>query len=141
MRASAFFPADHAEAVNGKLYVTGGCWDRILATAIPGHHPHLSLAAVLHVNWNETDQRHAVQVEGVDEDGRQFVSSIEGQFQAGRPPGMRPGDESAIVMVFNLDGMPLRRAGVHEFVLRVDGQELARARFRAVPAEQRATTG
>ncbi|MFA5786807.1 MAG: hypothetical protein WDA71_07490 [Actinomycetota bacterium] len=45
------------------------------------------------------------------------------------------------MMVFNLDGMPLRRAGVHEFVLRVDGQELARARFRALPAEQRATTG
>jgi hypothetical protein len=46
---TTFLVADHAEAVNGKLYVSGGGWDTIGVPESPTQHPHMALAAVLRI--------------------------------------------------------------------------------------------
>ena len=44
---------DFAEAVNGKLYVMGGGWNILFA---PGQPVTMSVAAVLAVPWDRTNQ-------------------------------------------------------------------------------------
>ncbi|MFI5347933.1 MAG: DUF6941 family protein, partial [Elusimicrobiota bacterium] len=57
--------ADSAQAVGGKLYILGGGW------SITGPQPCPSAIAVLvSVPWNETNRKHRVKVELVDEDYR-----------------------------------------------------------------------
>lgn len=131
MEVSAFFLADHAEAVNGKLYVVGGAWDRLYTANLPAHHAHLSLSAVIKIPWTATNQRHGIVVDLVDADGHSALpQKMEGDFEAGRPPGMRPGDDSTFVFVANVNGMQLEKEGQYEFVLSIDGAVAGKAPFR-----------
>lgn len=131
MKLTAFFCADHAEAVNGKLYVTGGCWNTLNVGSVPTNYPHLSLCIALDVPWEQSDDRHSFEVRLVDADGRDMLpQAFGGQIDARRPPDLRPGDMVAIVMVINLNNMTLKQDGHHEFVLSVNDRPLGRARFK-----------
>ena len=46
---------DHAEAVNGKLYIMGAAWNLLQA---PGQAISIALAIVVKVGWDEADQGH-----------------------------------------------------------------------------------
>jgi hypothetical protein len=142
LRLTTFLLADHAEAVNGKLYVTGGCWNMITVSQLPSSHPHLTVAAALHVPWQATNQLHSLQLDLIDANGKSVLPEpLQGNFETGRPPGMRSGDEAAVVIAFNFNGLQLHSAGVHEFVLEVDGTELGRIGFKVVVAEPATSTG
>lgn len=133
MKLSALILADHAEAVNGKLYVTGGCWDRLAAAQLPTQHPHLSLAACILVPWNSTNQKHSVEVSLSDEDGHDVLGQpITAQFEVGRPPGILAGSDITTLLVINFNALALPRAGRYAFIFTVDGQELGRAAFDLV---------
>jgi hypothetical protein len=135
MRLSTFLVADHAEAVGGKLYLTGGCWNSITVQQLPAVHPHLTVAAALHIPWQATNQPHSLRLDLVDEDGgSRLPEALEAKLEAGRPPGMRSGDEAIVVMALNFDGLKFERAGVHSFVLSLDGTELGRIGFKVIVA-------
>lgn len=136
MRLTAFFLADHAESVGGKLYVTGGCWNTIYVTELPVQHPHLSLALAIGVPWEETNQRHQLEIELIDADGHPVMpQKLSAGFEAGRPPGMRAGDENPFVLVFNINGLRVEHEGWYEFVCTVDGSRIGEARFKIVRRE------
>lgn len=142
MRLTTFLLADHAEAVNGKLYVTGGCWNTLAVPKLPAAHPHFTVAAALHVPWKATNQEHSLRLDLVDANGQsELPEALQGHFETGRPPGMRAGDETAVVIAFNFNGLELRSAGIHEFVLEVDGSELGRASFKVLAVEPTTSTG
>jgi hypothetical protein len=142
MRLTTFLIADHAEACNGKLYITGGCWDTLFAGGFPTQHPHLSIAAALYVPWRATNQSHAIVVDLVDADGSSVLPApIQGQFEQGRPPGMRPGDNANLVMVFNIDGLIVEKPGRYEWVFKVDGTDLGRTGFKVVERKVPTLTG
>lgn len=123
--------AEHAEAVNGKLYVMGGCWNTISAPELPFPYPHLALAAAVEVPWQSTNERHAIRVELLDSDRNAALPKpIEGEFEVGRPPGMRPGDDSLVVFAFNFNNLVFAKAGWYSFVVSVDGTDLGHARFK-----------
>ena len=131
MRVASFLLADHAEAVGGKLYVTGGAWDTLTTPTFPLLHPHLSVCIVLHVDWEETNRRFAVAVRMLDEDGRDLLPQrLGGDAEAGRPPGMRVGDHATLLMVFNLHNLRFESPGTYSFALEIDGAPLARAPLR-----------
>lgn len=142
MKLSTFLLADHAEAVNGKLYVVGGAWNRISTSSFPATHNHLSVAAVIHVPWEVTDQSHSIELRLVDADGAPIIPEpVNGTFEAGRPPGMRPGDEQLVVLVFDFEGLRFERPGTYEFHLLVDGAETGLIRFDLVQREDVAGSG
>jgi hypothetical protein len=142
MRLTTFLLADHAEAVNGKLYVTGGCWNQITVSQLPAMHPHLTVAAALHVPWQATNQQHSLRLDLIDPDGHSVLpEQVQGNFETGRPPGMRSGDEAVIVIAFNFNGLEVQSAGVHDFVLEVDGTELGRIGFKVLVSEPITSTG
>ncbi len=57
-RVLAFCPADHAEVVNGKLYVHGGFWGRLNFSMFPQVLPAVSLVAVLEVPFSAYHAEH-----------------------------------------------------------------------------------
>ncbi|MDQ6721117.1 MAG: hypothetical protein M3003_10050 [Candidatus Dormibacteraeota bacterium] len=136
-RLVTFMLADHAEAVNGKLYVTGGSWNMINAKDIPYVHPHMSVAATIEVPWTQTNELHSLNVQLFDEDEKSVVPQrLEGQFEVGRPPGMRPGDYALVVLVFHLNGLTFDKAGSYSFVMTFDAEPLGRTKFRLQQVSQ-----
>lgn len=141
MELQAFFMADHAESVNGKLYVVGGCWNVIFAQTFPVMHPHMSLAASILVPWTATNDRHTIEVTLQDADGKDLTpQKMSGEFEVGRAPGMRAGDDSVVVLVFNVANTQFERAGWYSFVMKIDGGDVGRARFKLQPIQAQATT-
>lgn len=130
---AAFLLADHAEAVNGKLYVIGGAFNRLYAGGSPPVvHPHLSVAAILTIPWPATGMAHTVSLTLEDADGQPMLpmGALEAGFEVSRPVGMKDGDESLVPFVFDINGLELTRFGDYLFRLHVDGRPLGEARFR-----------
>jgi hypothetical protein len=87
--------ADHAEAINGKLYMHGGGWSDIVRPVGPDSQPaivHFAIAASILVGWNETNRRFPLTITIVHEDGDE-LAKIGAQVEAGRPPGITPGTD------------------------------------------------
>jgi len=85
--------ADHAEALNGKLYLHGAGWTDVTPPTGPQGQPgivHIGLAASILVGWNETNRRFPLTLTIVHEDGDELVR-INAQIEAGRPAGLTPG--------------------------------------------------
>lgn len=134
MDVTTFLIADHAEAVNGKVYVSGGGWDTLGFESLPGRRAHMSLAVVLRVPWDETNEQHTIAIDLVDADNHSLLTRgpIAGNFSAGRPAHARAGDDQPAVFVMNFDNVEFREAGNYRFLLTVDDQPVADARFKVV---------
>lgn len=84
---------DFAEVVNGKLYVQGAGFNRVLA----GQPAMLALAVLWNVPWEKANHRHTVRFQLLTEDGQPYKDpadqdiAVEGEFEIGRPPGARLG--------------------------------------------------
>src|SRR5579859_4636166 len=117
--------ADHAQVADGKLFISGGGW----SSCAPGP-VSCSVALLFHVPWQDTNEKISFSLRLVDEDGHpvtqpgpqgQLPVQVNGQLEAGRPPGLAPGTEIAVPMAFNtMLGLP--PAGRFSWVLDVDGE-------------------
>lgn len=118
--------ADSAQAVEGKLYILGGGW------SITGPLPCPSAIAVLvSVPWNETNRKHRVKVELLDADYRPVLLpasgggaplAISGDFEVGRPPGIKPGSAIEVPFAFNIGAIPLEPDARYVWKLTIDGK-------------------
>ena len=98
--------ADSAQAVEGKLYILGGGW------SVTGPEPTpMAIAMKLEVPWDETNRRHAWRLELLDSDGGPVTLSsgadgraieIGGEFEVGRPAGVKPGTPIDLPLAINL---------------------------------------
>lgn len=91
--------ADKAEAINGKLYMMGGGWERLFvndfAEAIT-----VNLAIGILVPWSETNKNHPVIISLEHEDGTKVASDFQMAVNVGRPPTSVPGQSfRAIITV------------------------------------------
>jgi hypothetical protein len=77
------------------------------------------------VPWDRTNEQHDVRAELLTSDGvpveieGQEVA-LEGQFEIGRPPGVKPGTELLVPLTLSIRGLPLP-AGSYEWKLLVGG--------------------
>lgn len=122
---------DWAEAINGKLYIQGGGWSRLRANAaIP-----VALAAKIDVDWDKANMRMPLRLSLVTDDGEPALTDgepfdVQGEFEVGRPPGIRRGTSIDAPLVFRFQlNLP---QGVYSFVLDVAGKELGRVTFDVV---------
>src|SRR5690348_3526788 len=91
--------ADAADAMNGKLYILGGGWDRIGAASFPVAHPQLAAAIRLRCPWNDTNTPHEFELDVLDEDGNSILPEpgpIRGRVSVGRSPTTVPGDDQVL---------------------------------------------
>jgi len=133
VRVTSLFLADHAEAVGGKLYVTGGGWDTIRASGFPTVHPHLSVCVALEVGWEDMDRPIDVRVVLLDADGRSTLpSAVGGRAEARRAEHMGPGDTAPLLLVFNLLGLRFANPGSFTVSVELDSEPVAQIPLKLV---------
>ena len=121
---------DYAEVVNGKLYIMGGGWSRILRPNVP---TSMGLAIKIMVPWDQTNTPHKIEIEALTEDGDPIILNgepmkIEAGLEVGRPPGLKKGTPLDAPLAIVMPGVALD-AGAYEWRLSVDGNPVARTTF------------
>ena len=130
--------ADAAQAVDGKLYVLGGGWSFIGPQPTP-----MAIAMLIEVPWDQSNQRHQVELVLQDEDGQPVVIddkpvTIHGEFEVGRPPGLPPGTALGVPLAINIGPLPLQAGAGYVWCCSIDGQgkDDWRVAFRTRPAHR-----
>ncbi len=125
-RVNTFMLADWAEALNGKLYVGGGGFDRIYVTTFD-QPIRFFFAAILSVPWARTNERIEIRVWVETADAEETGFEVRGQMVAGRPPGARQGQDATVAFA---GPVMMNLSGPRDLVLKVafGGQE-RRLRF------------
>ncbi|SRR5712691_161279 len=92
--------ANHAEAINGLLYLSGAGWTDLVRPVQPGGPApvnHIGIGIAILLSWNETNQRHRVGLRIENADGQRLVD-VQGDIEMGRPAGLAPGSDLRGVM-------------------------------------------
>jgi hypothetical protein len=129
--------ADRAEAVNGKLYLLGGGWDRITLTQFPGQ-ANFDVALGVLVAYTETNERHEFQLTLEDDDNQVVIGPVSGQFELGRPPGLKPAQAQRFTVAVR-GPFPIHRPGCYHWVVSLDGHRVGRTTFWADPMPPQST--
>ncbi len=116
--------ADFVQAVQGKLYVLGGGWSVTGPGAV-----QMGIAVKIEVPWDEANVQHAFRLMLVDGDERPVPVpggdqpvQVEGQFEVGRPPGLKPGTPLDFAIAVNVPALPLAPDSRYVWRLLIDGE-------------------
>jgi hypothetical protein len=115
--------ADFARVANGKLDVIGGGWSMMNAQGPFG----FFVAVLFQIPWDQTNTKHTFRLELLDADGQGVTTPdggtirAEGDFEAGRPAGLRPGTPVDAPLVVPFGPLTLD-AGRYEIRLTIDGE-------------------
>ena len=124
--------ADAAQVVGAKLYLLGGGWDRLTVNKEFPVDQRCAIALSIKVPWNETNQKHTFEIEILSEDSQteqpKSMVKVGGQFEVGRPPGIRQGQEQRFQLAFDTN-LRIDSPGTKTIIARVEGQELRRLEF------------
>ena len=118
--------ADYAVVSDGKLTVVGGGWSQT------GPEPSaFGIGLLIQVPWDQANTRHAFSVALLDADGAEVVLQTEeeeeqpvafgGEFEVGRPPGLKPGTPLDFPVAVNSTPLPLE-PGRYEWRLTIDDE-------------------
>lgn len=122
--------ADHAEAINGKLYLHGAGWTDVTQPVGPQGQPgivHMGMAASILVGWTETNRRFPLTLKVIHEDGDE-LASIGAQIEAGRPTGVPEGSDLRNVLAVSAE-MQFPKPGTYELRAKL-GEEERSVTFR-----------
>ncbi|HXY86697.1 MAG TPA: hypothetical protein VEH52_14585 [Gaiellaceae bacterium] len=119
-----FLLADFARVADGKLDVIGGGWSIMNAEGPFG----FFVAALFQVPWDQTNVKHTFRFDLLDADGQAVETDdgeatlhAEGELEAGRPAGLKPGTpvDAPLVVPF---GPLMLESGRYEVRLTVNGE-------------------
>jgi hypothetical protein len=134
MQIAFLILTDYSESLNGKLYTLGAGWNVLRFPDLPQEW-RFSVGLGIDVAWDETNQRQNIQLLIQDPDGSELGDELSMEIEAGRPPGLPPGQDQRLVVAVNA-GANFETAGPHALVVRTDDVELARSRFYVVQVPQ-----
>ncbi len=145
------FLADSVVNAEGKLYAQGGGWNTITTANLPFRHPRVGIGILIRVPYTGTNEVHSPDVRLEDGDGRQIALGetqpgpdapdgklyrLRTQFNLGRPPQLRPGDDQLVALAMNIDGLVFDREDGYRFVIAMDGQDSKTLPLRVMVAGQ-----
>jgi Family of unknown function (DUF6941) len=127
---------DFAQVAEGKLYITGGGWTHALMAGPL----NLSLGVLITVPWDRTNEQHTLRAVLVDDDGNEQEIdgrpvAAEGQFEVGRPAGVKRGSALNAPVALTFTGLQLEPGG-YVWELYLDGEPRARTPFHVVQQGQ-----
>ena len=115
--------ADFARVANGKLDVIGGGWSMMNAQGPFG----FFVAALFQIPWDQTNAKHRFRLELLDADGQGVpipsgeTVRAEGEFEVGRPAGLRQGTPVDAPLVVPFGPLELDE-GRYELRLTIDDE-------------------
>jgi hypothetical protein len=119
-----FTLCDHAAVPpDGKIYINGAGVHQMFLPQIPGPLRPLFLVVRLSIPWHMLGEPHTVRIRALDLDRNTVGPTdplIQTPFELGKPPGHRPGDESAINICAELTGLHIQQPMSLRFHLLVD---------------------
>ena len=99
--------ADAAQVVGNKLYLLGGGWDRLTVNSGSSVNRSFAVSVSVKVPWNETNQKHSVEVEVVTEDPAteqpKSLVKVPSQLEVGRPPGIPQGQDQRVQLAISMN--------------------------------------
>ena len=118
--------ADYAVVSDGKLTIVGGGWSQT------GPDPAaFGIGLLIQVPWDQANTPHTFAVELLDADGNPVSFETDeadeqpvafgGDFEVGRPPGLKPGTPLDFPVAVNSTPLPLE-PGRYEWRLTIDGE-------------------
>lgn len=127
----ALILANHAEAINGLLYLSGGGWTDVHRQIQGGIKPsnHFGIGLSIRVPWHETNENHRFTLDVQNEDATVVLVHAEGDINVGRPPQLHRGDVQHALFAINVD-TTFPSPGGYEVVATVDGKSKATWPFR-----------
>lgn len=120
--------ADFAVVAEGKLTIVGGGW------SVTGPAPSpFAIALKIEVPWDQANTQHTMKLELLDADGQAVLVPpgaptegqplmVEGQFETGRPAGLKPGTPLDVMLAVNVPPQPIPPGGRYEWRLSIDGR-------------------
>lgn len=116
--------ADFVQAVQGKLYILGGGWSVTGPGAV-----QMGIAVKVEVPWDQANVQHTFRLTLVDADeqpvlvpGAEQPVQVEGQFEVGRPPGLKHGSPLDFALAVNVPPLPLEPDSRYVWRLLIDGE-------------------
>lgn len=132
--------ADHAEALNNKVYIHGGGWDRLGLAEVPAKWA-ISFAAGILVPWNATNQEHTITFAIVDDDGVATDFRTEARFNVGRPPHLTVGEVQRVMIAFPQIFVTFPTYGGYVLSVALNDVVAKTVTFAVVPSLTRAAAG
>jgi hypothetical protein len=126
--------ANHAEAHNGLLYLSGAGWNNAnLAFTPEGPSTpfHFGIGISVLIPWTETNQPHQLEMWLEHEDGGEPLMRLEAELEVGRPPGIQHGTDQRAVMAVNVITVFPRPAG-YRVVATLNGSQPRGVSFRVI---------
>ena len=125
--------SDHAEVINGKLYMMGAGYDR---RNIADINESVTLRAVVSVlvPWNLTNQTHSVKLRIETEDGVTLGQEVQGNLNVGRGVEAISGQMFRVMAVINFT-LTLPRLGAYRVIATMESGESKSTTFYAVSSE------
>lgn len=121
--------ADYVVVSDGKLTIVGGGWSQTGPEPAP-----FGIGLLIQVPWDQSNTPHQFKVQLLDADGaavsfdeddpdNESDQSVEfgGEFEVGRPPGLKPGTPLDFPVAVNSVPLPLE-PGRYEWRLTIDEQ-------------------
>jgi hypothetical protein len=123
-RLDALILANHVEACNGLLYISGGGWTDLHRQLPGGAAPvtHLGIGISVRVPWHQTNEPHSFTLDIQNEDSTVTIAHAEGNIVVGRPPQLVPGALQHAVIAINIDTV-FPSPGGYRVVATIDGEE------------------
>lgn len=116
---------DHAEALNGKLYMMGAGWTDSWRGERPEGAPtpitHFGVGVGVLVPYTETNRQHHLALRVEREDGQQ-IALVEADLEMGRPPGLPAGSDQRAIMALNAE-VQFPEPGGYRVVGELGGQQ------------------
>jgi uncharacterized protein DUF6941 len=130
--------ANHAEAAEGLLYISGGTWDTIQVQGPMEDGPPNAVAifpgflvARLNFHTTEVPGEYGFNLVIVDEDGIEHGKG-EGQFRVEKQPGVPPEWGYGYNVIAGLQGLVLPKFGKYAINLLIDGRHIGERSFRVL---------
>jgi hypothetical protein len=128
--------ADHAEAINGKLYMNGGGWTDHNRPVMAGQAPPpsaFSIALSVFVPWADTNRPIDLTLLVEDDDGNKLVDMTT-QMVVGRSPILQPGSGQHAALAINAVQV-FPKAGGYRVVVKF-GDDMRTWPFRVIDIPQ-----
>jgi len=118
------FICDYAEA-RAKLNALGIGFDTIFARQLPVRHLHFSLVLQLRASITEAGQKR-ITVNLIDEDGKDIIPAVQGQFNIARPEA---GAYSIGRFVVEFGNVEFQHYGLYAMHVTIEGSEITSIPF------------